>query len=194
MEKLIAYNGDKKFKAAFVKEMKTHYEADNFIHGTYWENGKGCAVGCSIHSLNEISGKRYGHSNHSVSEKIGIPQSLYRLQDTIFEGLSNGDAKKFPLDFSNAIHVGADLSKVTAQFLIWCLLDKKHGVIRNAPAEKFKDCHDAVLASAAVWQSYLKTGIIDKDAARRARRGARRARRARRARLKPTSTRPQPLP
>ena len=155
-------------KRALVREMEKHRRQDQIIKGTYGKmNGewKGCAVGCSIHSLNALQGKDRETSKHSVFEEIGIPQSLAHLQDQIFESLPIGKNSRFAVDFWKAIRPGVDLSKVTAKFLVWTLLDKKHGAIRQAPADKFKDCHDAILACALLWQNYLKIGKFDESAA-----------------------------
>ena len=152
---MFAYHGDPLIKKELVLRLKDDFKFDRIVHGHYWENGKGCAVGCTIRG-----------SDHAAYEsELGIPQSIARLEDSIFEGLANGAAQKFPLDFAAAIRPGADLSKVTAQFLVWVLLDRKHGAIRQAPKEKYADCHNSILAAAAVWTDYLKTGVINKEAA-----------------------------
>ena len=160
-----AYLGKPALKKKIVAVIRQHHKADEIIHGTYWKSGKGCAVGCSVDAINRALKTRHEHDSHGASEAIGIPQSLYRLQDSIFEGLANGHAKDFPLAFASAIRPGADLSKVTAKFLVWFLLDKKHGAILHAPKDKFADCHNAILAAAAVWQTYIKTGKVDASAA-----------------------------
>lgn len=96
-------------KQEYVNRVQAHYKADEIIHGTYWKDGKGCAVGCTIHS-----------DDHAAYEsELGIPQMLARLEDRIFEGLSNGTAKQWPLRFLKSINVGADLSLVGWQFLHW---------------------------------------------------------------------------
>ncbi len=84
-----AFNNDQKIKEFYLSRIREHYKADEIIKGAYWENGKGCAVGCTIHS-----------SNHEDYEKIfGIPISLARLEDSIFERLENSLAKEWPLKF-----------------------------------------------------------------------------------------------
>ena len=45
-----AFHGDPKVKTKYLKRVRAHRAADQIIHGTYWEDGKGCAVGCTIHS------------------------------------------------------------------------------------------------------------------------------------------------
>lgn len=47
-KKILAFFGDPKIKAKYLRRVKAHYKADEIIKGTYWENGKGCAVGCTI--------------------------------------------------------------------------------------------------------------------------------------------------
>lgn len=81
------------------------------MKGCYWENGKGCAVGCTIHS-----------GDHSTYEdELGIPTWLAYLEDAVFEGLPNEYAMTWPEKFLEAIPVGVDLEKVKAPFLIFVL-------------------------------------------------------------------------
>ena len=121
-----AFHNDEKIKAKYITRLKAHYDADEIVKGVYWEHGKGCAVGCTIHS-----------SSHAAYEtELGIPAALARLEDSIFEGLPNADAKEFPLRFLNAINVGADLSLVTDKFLHWLLVDGEHGVIKYVKNKK----------------------------------------------------------
>jgi len=93
-------------KPQIIKKLKDHAKADDFIKGTYWENGKGCAVGCTIESSNHVE----------YETRFGIPQMLARLEDRIFEGLPNDKAKKWPLRFMEAIKPGADLTTVGWEF------------------------------------------------------------------------------
>jgi hypothetical protein len=130
---LVAFKGDIKLKKLMVEEVKKHQEADKIIQGTYGDNGKYCAVGCSIHSLNVRLGKTYKTSDHSVYEtELGVPRIIARLEDRIFEGLESKEAKKFPLRFIQAIKPGADLSLVTAKFFVWLLVDPEDGIIKFA--------------------------------------------------------------
>ena len=121
-----AFHGKKEIKAKYIARLKAHYDADEIVKGVYWEDGKGCAVGCTLHS-----------GNHKAYEvELGIPEVLARLEDSIFEGLSPKDAKEFPLNFLNAVNVGSDLSQVGDKFLHWLLVDPKHGVIKYATNKK----------------------------------------------------------
>ncbi len=131
MEKLIAYHGNESKKTAILAQLQAHHDADEIVKGKYWQDGKGCAVGCTIHS-----------SEHRQYEPLfGIPQMLARLEDCIFEGLPNDKAKGWPIRFMSAIKVGSELSLVGWKFLYILLSDEKinpsisHPVVRDAVAQ-----------------------------------------------------------
>lgn len=142
METLLSYKSDDGLKTDLLKEVKKHEAADQIVQGHYGkENGKwtGCAVGCAIHSLNLIMGKKHDYGDHSVYEsEFGIPRIIARLQDRIFEGLPKERAKKFPFEFLSAVPIGKDLNLVWRKFLIWLLIDEKEGVIRHAKTDQTK--------------------------------------------------------
>lgn len=121
-----AFNNDPKIKEFYVNRVKAHAEADEIVQGKYWENGRGCAVGCTIEG-----------SDHAKYEtELGVPQILARLQDRIFEGLELSEAKQFPLQFLDAIEVGADLELVFYRFMHRVLSDKDKGTINYAGKNK----------------------------------------------------------
>ena len=128
-----AFTSTKVSKPELLAVLEEHSKADNFMKGSYWQNGKGCAVGCSLESFQEDA------TDHGAFEPLfGIPRVLARLEDGIFEGLSNEDAKWWPLAFTEAIPLGADLSMVWPKFAVWLLGDKEYGVIRHAKSEDSK--------------------------------------------------------
>ena len=88
-----AYHNDPVIKAGILARLQAHYDADEIVKGHYWENGTGCAVGCTVHGKNHVEYERL----------FGIPRGLARLEDTIFEHLPNGDAQQWPLRFMRAI-------------------------------------------------------------------------------------------
>lgn len=117
-----AFHGNEKIKEEYLLRVRLHRQADQIIHGQYWENGKGYAVGCTIHGND--------HSRYEI--ELGIPKHLAYLEDSIFERLSNGNALDFPEQFLSNINVGADLSKVYNKFMVWLLIDPLQGVLRFA--------------------------------------------------------------
>jgi hypothetical protein len=86
---LRAFHGDPTVKDKYLSRVKAHRDADQIIHGIYWEGGKGCAVGCTIHSAN--------HSSYET--KLGVPAWLAHLEDRLFEAMDNGRAKDWPVEF-----------------------------------------------------------------------------------------------
>jgi hypothetical protein len=73
--------------------------ADNLVRGIGWENGKGCAVGCTLED--------YKHSRYET--ELGIPEWLAGVEDTLFEGMSVEKSKTWPEMFLSSIKVGDDL-------------------------------------------------------------------------------------
>jgi len=139
---MLAYHNDPAIKSKLLADLQAHADADRLVKGQYWENGKGCAVGCTLHSL----GAYNNASNHAEYEtRLGIPQMLARLEDTIFEGLPNADAMLWPMRFSAAITPGADLSRVGWQWLHWLLTDNLPRVNDAAVDAAIKQCADVLL-------------------------------------------------
>ena len=136
MTNLLAYHNDPEIKAAIMAQLQAHYGSDEIVKGQYWKNGKGCAVGCTIHSGDHVE----------YEGRFGIPIMLARLEDCIFEGLPNGAAKEWPLWFMNAIEPGADLSRVGWKFLYWLLTDEKvnPGISHPSVSEAVKQCAEVL--------------------------------------------------
>lgn len=116
---MLAFHNDPDLKDRKLAQVQAHEAADEIVKGLYWENGKGCAVGCTVHS---------GDCGAYETE-MGIPQMLARLEDHIFEGMSNEAAKRSPVRFIMAVRPGADLTLVGWKFLHWLVVDVvgRHG-------------------------------------------------------------------
>jgi hypothetical protein len=146
-----AFHGDKKIKDKYLARVLAHAKADEIIKGKYWENGKGCAVGCTIH----------GNDHGAYERELGIQRVIARLEDGIFEGLPNERAMKFPQEFLEAVPVGADLSMVFYRFMHWLLIDPEDGVIRLAKMDRTKE---SIQKTAALFDRRIKgEEISDKD-------------------------------
>ena len=142
-----AFHGDPNIKQKYMDRVMAHKAADEIIKGKYWENGKGCAVGCTIHSGN--------HSDYEL--ELGIPRILARLEDRIFDNLPNELAVSWPVRFLESIQVGSDLSLVWNRFAHWLLVDPKEGVIRFSKRQKTTE------AISEVGNLYLRS--LDKSSA-----------------------------
>ena len=127
---MLAFHNNPELKEKYIKRVKAHYDADEIIQGACWENGKGGAIDCTM----EIDDDDV--SVHEEMEKaLGIPRSLVYLEDRLFKGLKNKEAKIFPLRFLDAIKVGSDLSLISPKFVFW-LLTEKEGLIKYASPER----------------------------------------------------------
>ena len=152
---MLAFHGKSEIKETYLARVRAHALADEIAHGFYWENGKGCAVGCTIHSG--------AHKNYET--ELGIPIMLARLEDRLFEGMSKGKSKEFPERFLSAIRVGADLSLVGWKFLHWLLTEELTG--RDHPKVK-----DVIKRCANVLVPLTKGLAVDREEAIAARREA----------------------
>lgn len=125
-----AFHNDEAIKLKYLERVQLHAKMDEIIKGQYWQGGRGCAVGCTIHSSE--------HANYET--ELGIPEWLARLEDCIFEGLPNERAKLWPEEFLSAINIGADLSKVEAPFIIFIL----KSTLDNFDHKEYPDVKSAI--------------------------------------------------
>jgi len=80
---LLRFHGSQEIKDKYLNRLKEHKKLDHIIQGTLWKNGKDCAVGCTL--------ENYDHSKYPI--ELGIPEWLDRVEDKIFEGLSNKETE-----------------------------------------------------------------------------------------------------
>jgi hypothetical protein len=145
-----AYLNNPLLKVQILQQLQAHYDADEIIKGVYWEDGKGCAIGCILHDA---------RGNHERFEsEVGIPAVIALLIDRIFEGLSNDKAKQWPLRIMSAFEPGKDYSKAWYQFGHWLLIDPTDGVIRVARSDESRA---AIHNVAQAYDRTLKGGKID---------------------------------
>jgi hypothetical protein len=178
---MLSYHNDAQLKKLVVCEMLKHQEQDQFIKGAYEKlNGKfkGCAVGCTIDSINVILGKSYKTSDHEIFEEaIGVPEWLARLQDTLFENLPRGDDSQFAVDFLSSIPVGVNLEPVKWKF---CAFILKEGIDRilsqpNLSEELREQVVSAMRGVLNLHESAINTNIWDQEMATSAESAARSA-------------------
>lgn len=112
--KKLTYHNKAEVKEHYIARMNEHVEADKLVKGQYWEDGKGCAVGCLVH----------GSDHSELAKVVGWPEWLCHLMDEIFEGLPNERAQLFPSQLLSAVPVGKDISLVKNRFLHWLLMDE----------------------------------------------------------------------
>jgi hypothetical protein len=140
---VIAYHGDPKVKAKYVRRVQRHRKLDQLIPGATGSGGKGCAVYCTFDV--------YDHSRGP--DEIGVPEVLMRLNDRIFESLATHATRDeylaWPTQFLRSIRPGADLSMVWPQFALWLL--------RGLPERSLKrpDVKAAVERVAALYERWI---------------------------------------
>lgn len=116
MTSVVGYHGSHELKARFIAHVERHRVMDMVRQGTYGmtDDGiwRGCAVACSLRSLDEMDGRplQVDNRDHAkLARRLGIPLVLARVEDCIFEGISPTDALLWPTLFARAIPVGGDL-------------------------------------------------------------------------------------
>ena len=127
MTDLIAYHNDPALKSFVLAQLVEHREHDKLVKGQYWENGKGCAVGCTLEAvrLHKGNAAKIAHNKHALYEaELGIPMILARLEDKHFEELSNGDSQAWPERFISAIKPGANLAMIWPRYALWLLSEE----------------------------------------------------------------------
>jgi hypothetical protein len=166
-----AYLNDSKLKERIIAQLQAHYDADEIVQGKYWENGKGCAVGCILHDAKG--------NHHRFEEELGIPRVIARLMDRIFEGLTNGEAKIFPLEVMRAIPVNADLSNIWNKFALWMLSEllnfatyqpSKDAILLNFAT--YQPSKDAIQSVISLYERELKGDKVSTEEWQTARRAA----------------------
>jgi len=134
-----AFHGKEEIKKRYLERVRGHRLNREIIHGYYWADGRGCAVGATIH----------GRDLFAYERELGIPASLAGLKDRIFEGMPNADAVRWPEDFLSAIRPGTDLSNVWPLFAVWLLEHPADGVVRFANT---KDMRELVTRVASLYR------------------------------------------
>jgi hypothetical protein len=143
--------------------MLDHQKHDDFLKGTYAKmNGRfrGCAVGCSVQSLNVKRGTIIEYDDHAALGKaIGIPEWLFRLQDALFEGLPEIESKKFPVKFFKVIPVGKDLEPVKWKFCAFILKENIERVLTLKIDDSLKEkVVSAIQGVLKIHETAIETG------------------------------------
>ena len=104
-------------KEEVLVSLAEHRKADRLIKGYYWRNGRGCAIGCTIHDFWPGA-----EDDCVVYESLfGIPYDLAYLEDGIFENLPHELSQVWPERFMTAVPIGANLTWVVREFVYWLL-------------------------------------------------------------------------
>lgn len=103
-DSMLAFFNDNSLKQEYINRVRLHEINDEIIQGTYWENGRGCSLGCTVHEKG--APKRYNTIHDAFESKLNMPAWLAEAEECIFERATPHYAKTFPLRFLNSIPVG----------------------------------------------------------------------------------------
>jgi hypothetical protein len=109
-----------------VNELKVHQRLDHYVQGTYDTNAggefRGCSIGCAVESLCRLEGRPFETGNAPKElERIGVPQTLSRMIEFVFERLPYAEAVQYSIDAHEAMIGKTKLDDVMRQQHIWML-------------------------------------------------------------------------
>ena len=145
MEQQIAFGGDKKLAQQCMAQAQAHFDADMLRAGTYGEGSgkrfKACSIGCYAHDLG-ITGDMHG----GLAQHYALPEWLWRLRDSIFEGLPEAERAPFHVELTAKLVdcTGKDLAPVKHWIAI-ARIDRMLATQRKAlEADRPNGVHEAI--------------------------------------------------
>ena len=131
-------------KQKYIDRAVLHRKADEIVKGLYYEDGKGCCVGCLAHA-NE-------NAHEELEKQTGIPEWLSRVADSLHEGLTDGEYQKWPELFVSSVPKNTThddfLYKVKAPFIVFVLKSN----LENFDHDRHPDVLNAVNGSIELWE------------------------------------------
>ena len=118
-------------KTEFLDQSRMHFAADMLLRGTYAakdaDDFKGCSVGCHLRHIMTTATveqiKNIDDKHRRVANYYGYPEWLALLQDSIFEGLPNGESAKWH------VLLAESLAKTPADYDWQAALHRVHAAI-----------------------------------------------------------------
>ena len=138
---MLTFFNDPQLKAALLARLEGHRLADEIVQHDYWQNSKGCLIGCAIHGNNAL---KFEH-------EFGLSVYVARLGEYFFETFPLDKAKTLPVEIIEAIPVGVDSSLVWPHFWHWLVTDPKHGLLCLPLQSNIVDLLKRVDALYATW-------------------------------------------
>ena len=110
---MLAFHSEPSLKSAVMDRLREHRRLDQIVQGVYFENGKGCHLGCLTH---------FESNTHDAAARLfGIEPRIGYWLEAVFEGLPKGDCERWVLESTEAIPCGADLSLCHHHLSAWLL-------------------------------------------------------------------------
>jgi hypothetical protein len=148
---MLSFFNEPTLKAALLARIDDHAEADAFLQGTYWREGKGCFIGCAIHGDNPMK----------FEQQYGLSVFVARLGEYYFENADRDDAILMPRAIIDAIPVGVETHWVWPRLWQWIVTDPVHGLLASPKCSK-----DLLKETCRIYEAWPQT---DRAAARAAR-------------------------
>lgn len=114
---MLSFHGSHQLKRDAIYTMRHHREMEAIAQGEFWQDGKGCAVGCIVAP---VAASQHGISKEAIGETLdwheeyerilGIPYNVAEMVDDVFEKLPSSECLDWPEEFLKAVPVGIDLS------------------------------------------------------------------------------------
>ncbi len=154
---MLSYHSNPELKADRILRMQAHIDADELIRGVGFENGRGCAVGCTLNS--------YDHK--AFETELGIPEWMARLLDELHESTSDEVWPTLAIKFLKAVPVGKDLEPIKHELGIFI---QKRNLARvlalDTPPELKEQVASAIRQVIETHEIKLAGGIVDFETAR----------------------------
>ena len=132
-----AFFGEEKLKSAVMDRLREDRRLDRLAQGVYFEDGKGCHLGCLT---------RCNENSHEATERMfNIPIRVAYWLEAVFEGLPKEQAEWWVIEGTGAIPVGADLSLAHHKLAYWLLgpdSPSANGNAHKTVAEEVKAVRD----------------------------------------------------
>ena len=141
-----AWYGEERLKDAALARLMQHRTADDFVQGFYYLiDGRGCQLGCLTHSA---------VGTYAATERMfAIPLNVAYLLETIFERLDTESCGDWAIVSTNAIPVGADLSRCWDEYVADAYgavkdnAERLLGILAASPIIEGDECPDCVAES-----------------------------------------------
>src|SRR5688572_25183366 len=149
---MTAFFNEPTLKSAVIERLEQHRRLDQFVQGIYFEDGRGCHLGCLTHSKD---------SSHEMTERLfGIPIRVAYLLEAVFERLPKDDCECWAVESIRAIPCGANLDVLHHRLAAWLLGDAGLLTITGANREAIERCRqlhsraaDGLSVTASEWSA-----------------------------------------
>ncbi len=129
---MTVFFGEQKLKDVVLNRLREHRRLDQIVQGVYWEEGRGCHLGCLTH-VNE-------GTQQATERLFGIPERVAYWLEAVFEGLPADRCAWWVVASIEAMPAGADLSLAHHELAAWLLGPSEMLAIVDCNREAIERC------------------------------------------------------